>query len=133
MVTLRNMLVVVLFVVFLGCDPPKPSNNNDSNSGAEINDQDESRSNGNGIINAEDAKDTWNADQIRQVVMENESLKSLTLTSEGKNKYKGIGQNPAGVEYELDIEVKPGGIRYNWKTNEGGEGSYAFGTFSDMP
>ena len=53
----------------------------------------------------------------------------MELTSSGGGNYTATGKNAEGTQYEIVIEQKPGGIRYDWTTADGRQGGGAFGTF----
>ena len=46
--------------------------------------------------------------------------------------YSAVGKTADGKEYDIIIEQKPGGIRFNWNTPQGETGSGAFGTFVEQ-
>ena len=125
---MRTLVLSLLFLSLLGCDQAAAPDSSDSSSAPPTTSADPSLPPG--VILAEDATGIWNEDQVKQYITEELMLTSVTLTPTGNGGYSASGTGAEGKQYEIEIEQKPGGIRYEWSAAEGSSGSGSFGTFA---
>ncbi len=128
MIAMRRMLMLLVLVSLAGCENRPSAGMKQAGPGASpapVGDADPPP----GVIKAEDATGIWSQDQVRQYITEELRLSSVTLTPSGGGNYTAQGQTAEGAQYDITIEQKPGGIRYEWTNSNGQQGNGAFGTF----